>query len=77
MITKSAVKTLQLTFADGQGKELRFQLAKPKSDLSAAVVDTAAKAVIDSGIFATENGALTVLKDRQIVTRMIETFEGA
>ena len=48
----------------------------PKADLTKATVDTAAKAIVDSKIFATtEGGNLTGLKSSQIVTRKVETLE--
>ena len=48
----------------------------PNADLTKSTVDTAAKAIVDSKIFATtEGGNLTALKSSQIVTRKVETLE--
>ena len=53
-----------------------YSISNPKSDLTKETVDTAAKAIVDSKIFATtEGGNLTALKSSQIVTRKVETLE--
>ena len=76
MAIKSETKTLQLTFVDGISKNVSYSIYNPKADLTKATVDTAAKAIVDSKIFATtECGNLTGLKSRQIVTRKVETLE--
>ena len=76
MAIKSETKTLQLTFVDGISKNVSYSISNPKSDLTKEIVDTAAKAIVDSKIFATtEGGTLTGLKSSQIVTRKVETLE--
>ena len=74
MAIKSETKTLRLTFVDGINKNVSYSIASPKADK--ATVDAAANAIVDSKIFATDDGGnLTGLKSSQIVTRKVETLE--
>ncbi|WP_370850061.1 DUF2922 domain-containing protein [Megasphaera sp.] len=76
MAIKSETKTLQLTFVDGANKNVSYSVSNPKAGLKKETVDAAAKAIVDSKIFATtEGGNLTGLKSSQIVTRKVETLE--
>lgn len=76
MAIKSETKTLRLTFVDGINKNVSYSIASPKADLDKATVDAAANAIVDAKIFATDDGGnLMALKDSQIVTRKVETFE--
>ena len=76
MAIKSETKTLHLTFVDGINKNVSYSIASPKADLDKATVDAAANAIVDSKIFATDDGGnLTGLKSSQIVTRKVETLE--
>lgn len=76
MAIKSEMKTLRLTFVDGINKNVSYSIASPKADLDKATVDAAANAIVDSKIFATDDGGnLMALKDSQIVTRKVETLE--
>ncbi|GAA6391960.1 DUF2922 domain-containing protein [Megasphaera sp.] len=76
MAIKSETKTLRLTFVDGINKNVSYSIASPKADLDKATVDAAANAIVDSKIFATDDGGnLMALKDSQIVTRKVETLE--
>ena len=76
MAIKSETKTLRLTFVDGINKNVSYSIASPKDDLDKATVDAAANVIVDSKIFATDDGGnLTGLKDSQIVTRKVEILE--
>ncbi len=75
MAIKSETKTLQLTFVDAANKNVSYSIADPKADLKKETVDTAAQAIVDAQIFATDNGSLTGLKSSQIITRKVETLE--
>ena len=76
MAIKSETKTLRLTFVDGINKNVSYSIASPKADLDKATVDAAANAIVDSKIFATDDGGnLMALKDSQIVTRKSKTLE--
>ena len=76
MAIKSETKTLRLTFVDGINKNVSYSIASPKADLDKATVDAAANAIVDSKIFATDDGGnLTGLKSSQIVTRKVEILE--
>ncbi|MFR7417961.1 DUF2922 domain-containing protein [uncultured Megasphaera sp.] len=76
MAIKSETKTLRLTFVDGINKNVSYSIASPKDNLDKATVDAAANVIVDSKIFATDDGGnLMALKDSQIVTRKVETLE--
>ncbi|MFR7418807.1 DUF2922 domain-containing protein [Megasphaera massiliensis] len=76
MAIKSETKTLRLTFVDGINKNVSYSIASPKDNLDKATVDAAANVIVDSKIFATDDGGnLTGLKDSQIVTRKVEILE--
>ena len=76
MAIKSETKTLRLTFVDGINKNVSYSIASPKDNLDKATVDAAANVIVDSKIFATDDGGnLTGLKDSQIVTRKGEILE--
>ena len=76
MAIKSETKTLRLTFVDGINKNVSYSIASPKADLDKATVDAAANVIVESKIFATDDGGnLTGLKSSQIVTRKVEILE--
>ena len=74
MITTKTT-TLQLEFVDGAGKSVNYALKDPKDSLDKAIVDAAAKTIIDAKIFATEGGDLASLKESRIVTRQVESID--
>ena len=72
---KTETRTLQLQFADATGGKVTYAVKNPSQDLNKAAVEAAAKTVIDSKVFETENGFIDTLKESRVVTHTVDVLE--
>lgn len=69
------VKQLQMVFLDTAKRPFTVRVDGPREDLTESEIQEAMEAVLQSGVFASTNGALESISKAQIVTTETTTYE--
>lgn len=67
-------RVLEIDFTLNNGKDFRLNINSPKSPLTAAEVNTAANAIITSGIFSIDGADIVSYKGAQVRRVDFETL---